>query len=55
MNRKNAFFQKHILNTKNETDDKIRDKIMEQVFGFNRVRKSVKAKCESIFEYMLKK
>lgn len=55
MNRKNAFFQKHILNTKGETDQEKTAKIMTTIFGFNRVRKSVNEKCNSLVEYMVRK
>lgn len=42
LNRKNAFFRKHILNRK-EPVNVVRDAIFTQMFGpFNRIRKSVK-------------
>ena len=44
MNRKNAFFHKHILNSKDQSDSEKISKILEQILGFTRVRKSVKEK-----------
>jgi len=43
MNRKNAFFQKHILNSK-ISEAEIVNRITKDIFGFNRVRKSVMEK-----------
>lgn len=54
MNRKNAFFQKHILNSK-LPDDEIVDKITKEVFGFSRVRKSVKEKVNSMLIHLVRK
>jgi hypothetical protein len=55
MNRKNAFFQKHILNTKDQSDAEKTSKILEQILGFTRVRKSVKDKVTSLVEFMVRK
>lgn len=54
MNRKNAFFQKHILNSKESNTD-ISRKIMQQIFGFSRVRKSVMEGVTNIIQYMVRK
>jgi hypothetical protein len=53
MNRKNAFFKKHILNTKGETESEITQKIMTQIFGFTRVRKSVMEQCTKIISHVV--
>ena len=41
MNRKNAFFQKHILNSK-IPPKQVAYKIFQEMFGFTRMRKTVK-------------
>lgn len=41
MNRKNAFFQKHVLNSK-LPEGEIVNRIFKEIFGFTRIRKSVK-------------
>ena len=50
MNRKNAFFQKHILNSK-IPPKQIAHKIFHDMFGFNRMRKTVK---ESVIQMLIK-
>jgi hypothetical protein len=42
MNRKNRFFNKHILNNKGKTNQEKCEKIFEDIFGFTRMRKSLK-------------
>ena len=41
-NRKNAFFNKHILNEKDTSAEKLAEQIFEQAFGFCRIRRSLK-------------
>lgn len=41
-NRKNAFFNKHVLNQKETSDEKLAETIFEQAFGFCRIRRSLK-------------
>lgn len=48
MNRKNAFFQKHVLNAK-MPEKQIAYKIVQEMFGFTRMRANVK---ESIIKMM---
>jgi Glu-tRNA(Gln) amidotransferase subunit E-like FAD-binding protein len=55
MNRKNAFFQKHILNSKVDTEAEICKKINSQIFGFCRVRKSVMTKVDELILHMVQK
>lgn len=63
MNRKNAFFHKHILNTKiakddpnyKEKNDTLVDNIMKEMLGVTRVRHQVKSKVEEIIRVMLQK
>lgn len=52
MNRKNAFFQKHILNSK-EQPEEIASKIFQNIFGFNRLRKQVKDNVMEILRQLV--
>lgn len=54
MNRKNKFFQKHVLNTKNKPDHEIVSALFETVFGFTRMRKQLKHNVESILLHMIR-
>ena len=49
MNRKNAFFQKHVLNAK-VPPKQVAHKIFQEMFGFTRIRKTVKT---SILEMLV--
>ena len=53
MNRKNAFFQKHILNSKLPSAD-IVNKIFREIFGFTRIRKQVKTNVFQILTHVVK-
>jgi hypothetical protein len=57
MNRDNKFFRKHILNHRapGETDTDIVNKIMTQIFGFSRVRKSVQTGITNMLQHVLRK
>ena len=54
MNRKNAFFQKHILNAK-QKPKQIAHKIVQDMFGFTRIRKEVKAQVIKFMEKVVNK
>ena len=53
MNRKNAFFQKHILNAK-MTTKQISYKIVQDMFGFNRLRKETKENVLKMVQTVVK-
>ena len=59
MNRKNAFFRKHVLNTKEEkgkdTTKQVAFKIVKDMLGFTRVRKQVKEKLIEMFMHVVRK
>lgn len=59
MNRKNAFFQKHILNQKRViskvTPKETADKIYDEMFGFTRLRGATKTNILSMLEHVVKK
>ena len=48
MNRKNAFFQKHVLNAKMPAKQ-VAHKIVQECLGFSRVRKQVKEALVTMF------
>lgn len=52
-NRKNAFFNKHILN-QNLPEDKIVASIYESAFGFCRIRRSLKDNVTKILSAIVK-
>ena len=54
MNRQNAFFQKHILNAK-EPENELTQKIFTNMFGFSRLRKSVKESTLSMITHVIRK
>lgn len=54
MNRKNAFFQKHFLNS-NEPVEKVVDKILTEMLGFNRIRKSVTSKVREMLKTVIER
>ena len=45
MNRKNQFFKKHFLSHKQLSESEKVSKIMNQIFGFNRIRHQVRDSC----------
>lgn len=53
MNRKNAFFQKHILNSKIPSEALVA-KISKDILGFTRVRKSVRDKLDQMLRQVVK-
>lgn len=54
MNRKNAFFQKHVLNSK-LPEDEIVARIYKEMFGFARIRKSVKDQVTKMLQCVVRK
>jgi hypothetical protein len=54
MNRKNAFFQKHILNEK-IPELELSEKIYNNIFGFTRIRKSLNVGIMNIIKHVIKK
>lgn len=54
MNRKNAFFQKHVLNAK-VPPKQVAYKIFQEMFGFTRIRKSVKEHVLQMLVQVVKK
>jgi hypothetical protein len=57
MNRKNAFFQKHILNSSKLTGTPkvIASKIYESMFNFNRMRETSRQNVTKLLEHMVRK
>jgi len=53
MNRKTRFFQKHILNDKKQTPEQVRDKLFKDIFGFTRIRASLRERVLNILEHVI--
>ena len=54
MNRKNAFFQKHIFNEKTE-EPELAKKIFTNIFGFTRLRKSLNTELMNMITHVIRK
>ena len=54
MNRKNAFFQKHILNEK-IPEAELAQKIYTNIFGFTRLRKSLDTGVKNLISFVIRK
>lgn len=53
MNRKNAFFRKHALNTKAVSTSELAHKILQEQFGFVRIRRSLQERVLRLIETVI--